>query len=79
MSSTGTVAVMLPVVVSLAWRARISPSKLLIPLTMASLHRRHDDADRHAAEPGRLEPARRAGHCPASASSPSRRSVWRCS
>ena len=37
MSSTGTVAVMLPVVVSLAWRARISPSKLLIPLTMASL------------------------------------------
>jgi di/tricarboxylate transporter len=37
MSSTGTVAVMLPVVVSLAWRARISPSKLLIPLTIASL------------------------------------------
>ena len=37
MSSTGTVAVMLPVVVSLAWRARISPSKLLIPLAFASL------------------------------------------
>ncbi len=37
MSSTGTVAVMLPLVVALAWRARISPSKLLIPLTMASL------------------------------------------
>ncbi len=37
MSSTGTVAVMLPMVVTLAWRARISPSKLLIPLTMASL------------------------------------------
>jgi di/tricarboxylate transporter len=37
MSSTGTVAVMLPVVVTLAWRARISPSRLLIPLTMASL------------------------------------------
>lgn len=37
MSSTGTVAVMLPVVVTLAWRARISPSKLLIPLSFASL------------------------------------------
>ena len=37
MSSTGTVAVMLPVVVTLAWRARISPSKLLIPLAFASL------------------------------------------
>lgn len=37
MSSTGTVAVMLPVVVSLAWRAKISPSKLLIPLAFASL------------------------------------------
>jgi di/tricarboxylate transporter len=37
MSSTGTVAVMLPVVVALAWRARISPSKLLIPLSFASL------------------------------------------
>lgn len=37
MSSTGTVAVMLPIVVTLAWRARISPSKLLIPLAFASL------------------------------------------
>ncbi len=37
MSSTGTVAVMLPVVVTLAWRARLSPSRLLIPLSMASL------------------------------------------
>ncbi len=37
MSSTGTVAVMLPVVVALAWRARVSPSKLLIPLAFASL------------------------------------------
>ena len=37
MSSTGTVAVMLPVVVTLAWRAQISPSKLLIPLAFASL------------------------------------------
>ncbi len=37
MSSTGTVAVMLPVAVTLAWRAGISPSKLLIPLSFASL------------------------------------------
>ena len=37
MSSTGTVAVMLPVVVTLAWRAHISPSKLLIPLAFGSL------------------------------------------
>jgi di/tricarboxylate transporter len=37
MSSTGTVAVMLPVVVSLAWRAKLSPSKLLIPMAFASL------------------------------------------
>jgi di/tricarboxylate transporter len=37
MSSTGTVAVMLPVTVTLAWRAGISPSKLLIPLSFASL------------------------------------------
>jgi hypothetical protein len=37
MSSTGTVAVMLPVAVTLAWRADISPSKLLIPLSFASL------------------------------------------
>jgi di/tricarboxylate transporter len=37
MSSTGTVAVMLPVTVTLAWNAGISPSKLLIPLSFASL------------------------------------------
>ncbi|MEJ5225197.1 MAG: SLC13 family permease, partial [Anaerolineales bacterium] len=37
MSSTGTVAVLLPAVVSLANSARISPSKLLIPLAYASL------------------------------------------
>jgi di/tricarboxylate transporter len=37
LSSTGTVAVMLPVVISLARRARISPAKLLIPLAFASL------------------------------------------
>jgi di/tricarboxylate transporter len=37
MSSTGTVAVMLPVVVGLAWARDLSPSKLLIPLSVASL------------------------------------------
>jgi len=37
MSSTGTVAVMLPVVMGLAWARNISPSKLLIPLSVASL------------------------------------------
>jgi len=37
MSSTGTVAVMLPITVSLAWRAGISPSKLLIPVAFGSL------------------------------------------
>lgn len=37
MSSTGTVAVMLPVVVTLAWGAKLSPSKLLIPLAFGSL------------------------------------------
>ncbi|KLU06710.1 Anion permease ArsB/NhaD-like protein [Rhodopirellula islandica] len=35
-SSTGTVAVMLPVVLSLSRRAEISPSKLLIPLAFAA-------------------------------------------
>ncbi len=37
MSSTGTVAVMLPVVMGLAWGRNLSPSKLLIPLSVASL------------------------------------------
>lgn len=37
LSSTGTVAVMMPVVVSLAKKARINPAKLLIPLAFASL------------------------------------------
>ena len=37
MSSTGTTAVLLPIVVSLARDARLSPSKLLIPLATASL------------------------------------------
>jgi di/tricarboxylate transporter len=37
MSSTGTVAVMLPVTAALAWNARMSPSLLLIPLSVGSL------------------------------------------
>ncbi len=37
MSSTGTVAILLPVVVALANKARISPSKLLMPMAFASL------------------------------------------
>lgn len=37
LSSTGTVAVMMPVVVSLAKKARINPAKLLIPLAFSSL------------------------------------------
>jgi di/tricarboxylate transporter len=36
-SSTGTVAVMLPVVMGLAWERGIAPSKLLIPVAVASL------------------------------------------
>jgi di/tricarboxylate transporter len=36
MSSTGTVAVMLPVTASLAWGARLSPSLLLIPLSIGA-------------------------------------------
>lgn len=37
MSSTGAVAILLPMVVSMAWRAHVSPSKLLIPLAYASV------------------------------------------
>ena len=37
LSSTGTVAILLPVVVRLADRAELSPSKLLMPLSLASL------------------------------------------
>lgn len=36
MSNTGTVAVLLPAIISLATSAKISPSKLLIPLAFAS-------------------------------------------
>jgi di/tricarboxylate transporter len=37
MSSTGATAVLVPVVVTIAWNARISPSKLLMPLSFGAL------------------------------------------
>lgn len=37
MSDTGTVAVLLPGIITLAWRAKINPSKLLIPLSFGAL------------------------------------------
>jgi di/tricarboxylate transporter len=37
MSSTGTVAVLLPVAASLAWRAGLSPSLLLMPLSIGAM------------------------------------------
>ncbi len=37
MSSTGTTAIFLPVAVSLAWSAKISPSRLLMPMAFGSL------------------------------------------
>ncbi len=37
MSSTGTVAIMLPIAVRLAWKQRLSPSRLLIPVAFAAL------------------------------------------
>ncbi len=37
MSSVGATAVLIPVVMSIAWEARVNPSRLLIPLAFASL------------------------------------------
>jgi di/tricarboxylate transporter len=37
MSSTGATAVLVPVVVTIAWNAKISPSKLLMPLSFGAL------------------------------------------
>jgi Na+/H+ antiporter NhaD/arsenite permease-like protein len=37
MSSTGATAVLVPVVVTIAWNARINPSKLLMPLSFGAL------------------------------------------
>ncbi len=36
-SDTGTVAVMAPAILSLSWRSKIKPSKLLLPLSIGSL------------------------------------------
>ncbi|MFP4394406.1 MAG: SLC13 family permease [Anaerolineales bacterium] len=37
MSSVGATAVLIPVVMSIAWEARVNPSRLLLPLAFASL------------------------------------------
>jgi len=37
MSSTGTVAVMMPIATAMAWRAKVSPSKILLPMAFAAL------------------------------------------
>ncbi len=37
LSSAGATAVLIPVVVSIAWRAKISPSRVLLPLAVGSL------------------------------------------
>jgi di/tricarboxylate transporter len=37
MSDTGTVAVLLPAIIGLAWKAKLGPSKLLMPLSYGSL------------------------------------------
>jgi len=37
MSSAGATAILIPVVVNLAWRAKVHPSKLLMPLALGSL------------------------------------------
>jgi di/tricarboxylate transporter len=37
MSSAGATAVLIPVVVNVAWRAKVNPSRLLMPLAFASL------------------------------------------
>ena len=49
-SNTGTVAVMLPIVVSLAFSAEINPGRLLMPLAFAS-SLGHAHVNRHTAEP----------------------------
>ena len=46
-SNTGTVALMLPIVVSLAVSANMNPSRLLMPLAFG----RYDDTDWYAAQP----------------------------
>ena len=50
-SNTGTVALMLPIVVSLAMSAGMNPSRLLMPLAFASSMGGYDDSDWYSAEP----------------------------
>ena len=50
-SNTGTVALMLPIVVSLAMSAGMNPSRLLMPLAFASSMGGYDDFNRYSAEP----------------------------
>ena len=50
-SNTGTVALMLPIVVSLAVSANMNPSRLLMPLAFCQQYGRYDDTDWYAAQP----------------------------
>ncbi|STG08556.1 putative transporter [Escherichia coli] len=52
MSSTGVVAIFIPVVLSVAMRMQTSPSRLMMPLSFCRADKRHDDAGGDAAEPG---------------------------
>lgn len=45
-SNTGTVALMLPIVVSMAMNANINPSRFLMPLGFRKQHGRNGDPDR---------------------------------
>jgi hypothetical protein len=58
LSSTGTVAVMLPVVLAIARRRGISPSQPADAAGFRGPAGRDADPDRHAAEPDRQHPAR---------------------
>jgi len=54
-SNTGTVALMLPIVVSLAANAHINSSRLLMPLAFASSMGGMMTVDRYSAEPCHTE------------------------
>lgn len=51
MSSTGVVAIFIPVALSVASRTGISVRQLLMPISFAGLNQWHAYADRHDAEP----------------------------
>ncbi|XPE45203.1 SLC13 family permease [Shigella flexneri] len=50
-SSTGVVAIFLPVVLSVSMRMNISPSRLMMPL-LCRPYQRYDDAGGHSAQSG---------------------------